>query len=81
MISEAHVTARNAFTVLFLRILQYPILLLFVLIIPRMMGPQLYGQYAFMTSLLIILSMFTGLGTVEIFGRFIPEFVSKSLMI
>lgn len=78
MISEAHVTARNAFKVLFLRISQFPILLLFVLIIPRMMGPELYGKYAFMTSLLVILSMFTGLGTVEIFGRFIPEFVSKN---
>ncbi|MCG7850594.1 MAG: oligosaccharide flippase family protein [ANME-2 cluster archaeon] len=78
MNSEAHITARNAFKVLYLRVSQFPILLLFVLIIPRMMGPELYGKYAFMSSLLIILSMFTGLGTIEIFGRFIPELKSKN---
>lgn len=81
MINEASVTARNISKVVFIRILHYPLLLIFVLIVPRMMGPELYGKYAFMFSLLVILLQFTRFGIEEIFVRFIPEFKTKNEII
>lgn len=77
MIKEAHITARNLSRVIFLRALQYPLLILFVLIVPKMMGPEIYGKYAFFASIFAILGASTRLGTEETFGRFIPEFTLK----
>lgn len=57
----------------FWRLLRYPFLFLSLIVIPRFMGKALYGQFAYFTSVLLICEAFTGLGNLQIFGRFIPE--------
>ncbi len=57
----------------FWRLLRYPFLFLSLIVIPRYMGKELYGQFAYFTSVLTICEAFTGLGNLQIFGRFIPE--------
>ncbi len=57
----------------FWRLLRYPFLFLSLIVIPRFMGKALYGQYAYFISVLIVSEAFTGLGDIQIFGRFIPE--------
>lgn len=73
MIEEAYITARNLFSLVVLRILQYPLMALFIMIVPRIMGPEMYGKFAFFSSILVILGTLTRLGTIEIQGRFVPE--------
>jgi O-antigen/teichoic acid export membrane protein len=57
----------------FWRLLRYPFLFLSLIVIPRYMGKSLYGQFAYFTSVLTLCEAFTGLGNLQIFGRFIPE--------
>lgn len=72
---EASVTTKNISKVFLLRVLaQYPFLVLFVMLIPRMMGPEIYGEYALLISIVAIMTSLTNLGVMEICGRFVPEF-------
>jgi O-antigen/teichoic acid export membrane protein len=72
--AEASVTTKNVSTVFLLKIAQYPFLALSVMLIPRMMGPEVYGQYAFLTSIIVIATSLADLGVEAIFGSFVPEF-------
>jgi O-antigen/teichoic acid export membrane protein len=47
--------------------------LLFVALVPRILGPVVYGQLAFTFALIAILQMCGELGYQEIFSRFLPE--------
>ncbi len=47
--------------------------LLFVALVPRVLGPVVYGQLAFTFALITILQMCGELGYQEIFSRFLPE--------
>jgi O-antigen/teichoic acid export membrane protein len=71
--NEAVQTTKNLVSVALLKGVQYPILLLFMLLVPRMMGPELYGQYALLISIIAIVTALTDLGITEIYGRFVPE--------
>jgi O-antigen/teichoic acid export membrane protein len=55
------------------RLLRYPFIVLSVALVPRMMGDEDYGTYAYFVSLFVILNAFTDLGFLQIYGRFIPE--------
>jgi O-antigen/teichoic acid export membrane protein len=55
------------------KLAQYPFLLLFVVFVPRLMGPEFYGQYALLISIVVITTSLIDLGLTEICGRFIPE--------
>lgn len=70
---EASITTKNISTVVFLRILQYPFLFLAVTLIPRLMGPEIYGEYALLISIIAIASSIVYLGSGEVLVRFIPE--------
>jgi O-antigen/teichoic acid export membrane protein len=70
---EARTTTQNISLVALLRALQYPFLLLSAMLVPRFMGPDAYGQFALLLSLLIIASSFVDLGIGDICGRFVPE--------
>jgi O-antigen/teichoic acid export membrane protein len=72
--TEASVTTKNVSTVFLLKVVQYPFLALSVMLIPRMMGPEVYGQYAFLTSIIVIAASFADLGVEAIFGSFVPEY-------
>ena len=56
-----------------MRLARYPFVLLSMLVIPRMMNPAVYGQYALFLSVFLILDILTDVGITQIFGRFVPE--------
>lgn len=72
--SEAAVTLKNLSAVILLKAAQYPFLMLAMVLIPRMMGPETYGKYALLISVITIADSLNYLGVGEIFGRFVPEF-------
>ena len=45
-----------------------------MIIVPRIMGPSLYGQFAALVSLMTLLVSASGLGGLATFGRFLPEY-------
>lgn len=51
--------------------------LAFVLLIPKMLGAEQFGQFAFVTSLFIIATRVGDLGMEDVLVRFIPEAVSQ----
>lgn len=72
---EASVTAKNLSKVVFFRIAQYPFLALYVMFVPRYLGAEVYGKYAFLMSIAFMCaSMISIGGNTEVFGRFVPEF-------
>lgn len=71
--SRHHHTVRSVSLGTFWRVLRYPFVILSVLLIPRLMGDTDYGKYAYFMSVFLILDVFTDIGFVQIFGRFIPE--------
>jgi O-antigen/teichoic acid export membrane protein len=75
--AEASITTKNISLVAFLRLTQYPFLLCSAILIPRMMGPEIYGDYALLLSIMVITASLLELGQGEIFGRFIPEFQAR----
>src|SRR4030095_10778961 len=71
--TEAILTTKNLVSVALFKVAQYPFLLLYMITIPRMMGPELYGQYALLVSIIAIVPAWTDLGMTKIYGRFVPE--------
>lgn len=53
-------------------------LFLFLALIPRMMGPELYGDFAIMLSVLGLFILSNALGGLPVFGRFLPEFKANN---
>ncbi|MER3445420.1 MAG: hypothetical protein C4291_00670 [Candidatus Dadabacteria bacterium] len=70
---EASITTKNISAVVLLRVLQYPFLFLAVTLIPRLMGPEIYGEYALLISIIVISSSIVYLGFGEVLVRFVPE--------
>lgn len=54
--------------------LEYIGLLLFVLVVPRLMGPALYGSFAVLLAVIGVLTLITGLGVQAVFARYVPEY-------
>ena len=74
---EARATARNMSAAVLLKIAQYPFLVLSVLLVPRSLGPQAYGEYALVLSIIVMAASTTELGLGEICGRFVQTFEIK----
>lgn len=55
------------------RVLRYPFLVASLLVIPGMMGDVVYGRFAVFLAVYMMSESFTGLGNLQIFGRFLPE--------
>jgi O-antigen/teichoic acid export membrane protein len=70
---DSRQTLRTVTIGAFWRLMRYPFLFLSLIVIPKFMGKELYGQFAYFTSILTVCEAFTGLGNLQIFGRFIPE--------
>jgi O-antigen/teichoic acid export membrane protein len=47
----------------------------FAAIVPRMMGPDMYGRYALITSLAVLTAVSSSLGVTNAIGRYITHFV------
>lgn len=75
---EATITTRNISGVLLLRLVQFPFLALYVMLVPRIMGPEIYGELAFLISIITIAASLVNIGIGDIFGRFIPEHEAKN---
>jgi len=75
---EATITTRNISGVLLLRVAQVPFLALYVMLVPRIMGPEIYGEFAFLISIITIASSLVNIGIGDIYGRFIPELEARN---
>ena len=75
---EATITTRNISGVLLLRLVQFPFLALYVMLVPRIMGPEIYGELAFLISIITITSSLVNIGIGDIYGRFIPELEARN---
>jgi O-antigen/teichoic acid export membrane protein len=48
--------------------------LLFTIVVPRLMGPDTFGQYALITSVSVWFALVSGLSSAQTMSRFVPEF-------
>jgi len=53
---------------------------LFAILIPRMMGPSHYGQFALLISLSFMFTMLSDFGSTQIMGRYVPQFTLQGEM-
>ncbi len=74
---ESRQTVRHAGAVAVQRMLVVAVGFLFAAVVPRTMGPQVYGQFSLIESMSLWFGMFSGLGAVSMMTRFVPEFVAK----
>jgi len=74
---QRHHTIRTVSLGTLWRLFRYPFITLSVAIIPRTMGDEVYGQYAFFMSVFLILDYLTDIGITQVLGRFGPEFEAK----
>ena len=74
---EANATTKNLAGVVFFKAILYPVLLLSMMLVPRTMGPTIYGEYAVLISIIVIVTTLVDFGSGAIFGRFVPEFESR----
>ncbi len=77
ILSEVRVTVRNAGLLLLQRGSHVVYAVLFATLVPRLMGPTTYGQFALLTSLAIWLVFSSSLGITQIVGRYVPEFLHR----
>ena len=70
---DARATARNAALILIQRGLLVAGGLLFAAVVPRMMGPEVYGQYALLIALATWFALLSGLGFTSTMSRYLPS--------
>ena len=49
---------------------------LFALVVPRLMGPEVFGRYSLLTSVSMWFAMLSGLGAVSLMTRVVPQFTA-----
>lgn len=75
---DAKKTAGNISSAFFIRAARYPFLILFIVLIPRMLGASEYGKYALVVSILMLTAEVCTFGITIVFGRYIPELLIKN---
>lgn len=75
--SSGHHTLRAVSGGAFLRILRYPFVMLSMAVLPRLLGDTAYGEYAYYMSVFLVLDIFTDIGVIQMFGRFVPECLAR----
>jgi len=68
---------RKSREVMIWKLVEYGGLILYTAVIPRQMGPELYGRFAALLSFISLLSMGSALGAQASFARFIPEYETR----
>lgn len=71
--STSRTIARSVSAVSLHQLAQVTGALLFVLFIPRALGVDVYGQFAFIFALANVFQMLGEMGYQEVFGRYVPE--------
>ena len=59
------------------RALRYPFLICSMIFIPRVMTAPVYGRFAVFLSVYMLCESFTGLGNMQVFGRFLPTYADE----
>ena len=77
MMDEARVTVRNVALMAAHRGVQAAGGLLFFALVPRMMGPELYGRYALVTTMAITFALMSGLGLINTTTRYVPQLLVR----
>ncbi|MFZ0453194.1 MAG: hypothetical protein WAM24_05535, partial [Ignavibacteriaceae bacterium] len=72
---DAKKTAGNLSSSLLVRIIRYPFLAIYVIVIPRLLGASDYGKLAFVISIIMLSQEILTLGIYPVFGRYFPEFI------
>jgi O-antigen/teichoic acid export membrane protein len=75
MTFAAQVTFRNVGSLLIQRGGIVISLIIFATLVPRLMGPEIYGQYTLLTSLALWITYGSAFGITPIMGRFVPKFL------
>ena len=70
-------TIGNLSSTFLIRFARYPFLAIYIITIPRMLGAANYGRLAFIISILMLSSEILTFGIPIVFGRYIPEYVTK----
>lgn len=74
---EASAALRNAGWVAAQRGFQIVIGVIFALLVPRLMGPEVFGEYALVTSVSLWFALVSGLGVASMMTRTVPAFVDR----
>jgi O-antigen/teichoic acid export membrane protein len=77
MTSDAQVTLRNAAGILVQRALHAGSGFVFAVLVPRIMGPDVYGRYSLLSSLSIWFVILSSLNLVDVIGRYVPELLLR----
>jgi O-antigen/teichoic acid export membrane protein len=72
---DARPTFRNAAALMAQRLLHIVAAALFALMVPRLIGPAVFGRYALLTSVSMWFAMLSGLGAVSVMTRAVPPLV------
>jgi O-antigen/teichoic acid export membrane protein len=78
MVTDSRRTLRNAGLLMAQRALHVAGAALFAVIVPRLMGPTLFGRYALLLSVSMWFAMLSGLGAVSMMTRSIPRFIAAN---
>jgi O-antigen/teichoic acid export membrane protein len=73
MINEAQITVRNVGLLLAQRGANVAGGMLIALLLPRLMGPDLFGRFSLMTSLSLWFVIFSSLSSAQLMSRFVPQ--------
>jgi O-antigen/teichoic acid export membrane protein len=76
-VSEARRTVRNAGWLMAQRGLHVAAATLFALLVPRLMGPEVFGRYALLISVSMWFALLGGLGAVSLMARAVPQFMAS----
>ncbi|MCC6536781.1 MAG: lipopolysaccharide biosynthesis protein [Bryobacterales bacterium] len=74
---EARQALRQVRSVALQRVLLMATGVAFVALLPRWMGPRVYGQFSLIQSMTLWFTAFSGLGAISMMTRFVPEFVLR----
>ena len=74
---ESRTTLRQVVLLAAQRLVQIAAGFLYVALIPRAMGPEVYGQFTTLQAMSLWFSMLSGLGALSMMTRFVPEFIQR----
>ncbi len=74
---EETTTIRNSGVFLLLRMVEAAAGFLIAFVIPRLMGPAIYGHYVLIASLSLLFMLASTLGFMPVLGRYVPQFIKN----
>lgn len=75
--NESRQTVRHAAALVVQRVVLTAAGFLFAAVIPRVMGPEVFGQFSTLLATSLWFSLMSGFGAVSLMTRFVPEMVEK----